>query len=300
MPTTLKSAAKRILAAALEAAPVVLRMIKVPYWAIVRAIINYWGQRGLHSIAVGQFAGRHTRPRSSYREDMLLRTILLFVNTRDKSCLDLACNDGFWSFRLARFGLSSVRGIDVGKEPIVRANFLKHVYDFPSFQFQQQDIFALLHGNQPESYDIILLLSILYHLPEETNWNKFFGALSRINDECVIIDSRWFEDNAYWYKKTSGQARQMTGNGLFMKWRPTRKEVFAYLYASGYAQVVEINPSAFLADPQAAYGNGDPYTMDNVSDYITGHRTLIIAYKEQASMSNILDRLTVEYPTREK
>ncbi len=83
------------------------------------------------------------------------------------------------------------------------------------------------------------------------------------------------------------------------KWRPTRKEVFDYLYESGYEQVVEINPSAFLPNPKEAYGNGDPYTLENVSDYITGHRTLVIAYKEKTSMHNILDRLTVEYARRE-
>jgi hypothetical protein len=111
-----------------------------------------------------------------------------------------------------------------------------------------------------------------------------------------VIDSRWFEDDEYWYDKTSLQAVIRTAEGSIKKWRPVRKEVLDYLYESGYEQVVEINPSAFLLNPKEAYGNGDPYTLENVSDYITGHRTLVIAYKGRTTtMPNILNRLTVKY-----
>ena len=286
---------KRLLEASSKACPIVFYLIKVPYWGIVRTIINIWGKRGLHSITVGEFAGGTSKTRSLYREDMYLRTMILFTNLREKSCLDLGCNDGFWSFRLARFGLKSVTGIDVSEDNINKANFLKHVYDFSSFQFKRQDIFKFLYDNKSKSYDIVLLLSIIYHLPEETNWNKFFGALSRINNECMIIDSRWFEDDEYWYDKTSGHAVMETKEGLIKKWRPVRKEVFDYLYGSGYEQVVEINPSTFLLNPEEAYGNGDPYTLENVSDYITDNRTLIVAYKKKAILPDFRDRLSVKY-----
>ena len=83
------------------------------------------------------------------------------------------------------------------------------------------------------------------------------------------------------------------------KWRPTRKEVFGHLYKSGYEQVIEINPSAFLPDLEEASGDGDPYTMENVSDYITGNRTLVIAYKQKSHMPVSLENLTVEYSDQE-
>jgi 2-polyprenyl-3-methyl-5-hydroxy-6-metoxy-1,4-benzoquinol methylase len=281
---------------AIPAIPIVFYLIKVPYWGIVRIIINYWGKRGLHSITVGEFVGGTTKTRSMYREEMLLRTMILFINIRGKSCLDLACSDGFWSFRLARFGLKSVTGLDVNSESIVRANFLKYVYDFPTFRFKQQDIFEFLNNdNKSKSYDIVLLLSIIYHLPEKSDWYRFFGAISQINNECLIIDSRWFEDDAYWYDKTSAQAVIKTKKGIIGKWRPLRKQVFDCLSGNGYEQVIEINPSAFLLDSKEAYGNGDPYTLENVSDYITNNRTLVIAYKKKAMVPNIQDRLSVKY-----
>jgi len=266
------------------------------YLWIVRIIINIWGSReGVHLVTVGEFTGGTTKTRSLYREDMLLKTMLLFSNLREKSCLDLACNDGFWSFRLSRFGIKRLMGIDIGEREITRANFLKSVYAFPSFQFKRQDLFQFLYHDNTESYDLILLLSIIYHLPEQTDWEKLFNVISRINNECLIIDSRWFEDEEYWYDKTSERTIIKTQEEIIKKWRPKRKEVFKYLHKSGYEWVIEVNPSAFLDDSQKAYGNGDPYTLENVSDYISNHRTIVIAYKKKTMLPDIEKRLSVRY-----
>ncbi len=290
MSSGLKEAAKAVLATSMKVVTAVLYVLKLPYWAVVGLIIRAWGRTGLHSITVGQLTGGAGKTRSAYREEMLLKAMLLYVNLKDKSCLDLACNDGFWSFRLARFGLKDVTGIDLSAQPIAKANFLKVVYDFPKFQFRRQDIYDLLYGTNGKSYDIVLLLSILYHLPANTDWRRFFGAIARINNDCLLIDSRWFEDDAYWYDKTSReQAMIETSRGPVAKWRPVRKDLCGYLHESGYDRILEINPSALLRDPKAAYGNGDPYTLENVSDYITGHRTLMIAYKENAALPNVAD-----------
>ena len=125
MRTRLKKMDKRILAASLKVCPMVFYLIKVPYWYMLRIIINYWAKKGLHSITIGEFTGGTEKTRSSYREEMLLKTMLLYINIKNKSCLDLACNDGFWSFRLARFGLKSVTGIDASKKSISTRSFLK-------------------------------------------------------------------------------------------------------------------------------------------------------------------------------
>lgn len=291
----MKTIIKVTLVAILKLGFMVFHLVKTPYWGIVRIIIYHWGKRGIHSITVGEYIGGATKTRSLYREEMLLKTMILFINIREKSCLDLACNDGFWSFRLAHFGIKSMKGIDVAGECIARANFLKNVYGFPSFQFNSQDIYDFLYNNKEKSYDIILLLSIIYHLPEKTDWKKFFNAISQINNECLIIDSRWFEDDEYWYDKTSGQALIKTGEEVIKKWRPVRKEVFDYLYGSGYEQIIEINPSAFLLHSKEAYGNEDPYTLENVSDYITNNRTLVIAYKKKTMLPKIQDKLSFKY-----
>ncbi len=273
------------------------------YWWMVENSIKSWGESGLHLVSVGEFITSGWKARSLYRETMLLKSLPLFLDLRGKSCLDLACNDGFWAFRLGRFGLKSVVGIDVQKKAIQRADFLKTVYNFSNFEFKFQDLFQYLYRNNTETFDLILLLSIIYHLPEQTDWNRFFKAISQINNECLVIDTRWFDDDDYWYDKTSGQAILHTEQAILRKWRPTRKEVFFHLNENGYQEVVEFNPAAFLADQKDAYGNGDPYTRENISDYITNHRSIVIAYKDKSTFLDIkvrLDAISSGYRTISK
>ena len=294
MLSMVKQSAKRIGMVLLQALPLIVHVIKLPYWATVRTIIWFWGKRGLHSITVGEFWGGRGKRRSSYREEMLLKTLLLFVNLKGRTCLDLACNDGFWSFRLARFGLSHVTGIDTSGEALARANFLKQIYDFPNFQFKNKDIFEFLKENGSKAYDVVLLLSVIYHLPEGTNWASFFAALAQMTSECLVVDSRWFDDHDYWYDTSSSdQAILHVNGGIVKKWRPLRTTVFNHLHECGYEKIVEVNPSAFLSNPKEAFGSGDPYALDNVADYLTNHRSLIIAYKRRSMQPDIQGRLEV-------
>lgn len=265
------------------------------YWWMVRSVAKTWGRLGLHAISVGNLVAGGWKTRSFYREDMLLGTMRLLVDLRGKSCLDLGCADGYWSFRLGYAGVNKCTGVDRDPENIRRANFLKTAYNFPNFDFKCRDIFRFLYDDNEDTYDIILLLSILYHLPSESDWHKFFSTLFQTNEYCVIIDSRWFDDDPYWYDRTSGQAIIRDSARHVEKWRPTRDEVFSYLRQNGYERVLEVNPSGFLQDQEEAYGNGDPYTLQNVSDYITGHRTIVVAYKWEAMMPDVKTRMSVKY-----
>lgn len=294
----LKKIINRTINTMLSISPAFFFMIKLPYWGLVNIIIRWWGSTGLHSIRVGEFKGGASKTRSSYREDMLLKTMMLLLDIRGKSCLDLACNDGFWSFRLARLGAKSVKGIDMNRDVLVKANFLKHVYDYPGFRFVKQDIFNFLSNNKRDSYDIILLLSVLYHLPKGSNWEIFFSSLSKINNECLIIDSRWHEDMSYWHDPKQGILK--TKKGIIKKWQPTRAEVIKHLYNSGYEHVVEVDPTVFIQDKEGAYGNGDPYSLENISDYMTNHRSLIFAYKKKDFMPAALEKIKIEKAEREK
>lgn len=258
-------------------------LVNSVYWSMIKAIMNVWGRRGLHLISIGEFTSGSSKKRSIYREEMLLRAIPIFINFRDKSCLDIACNDGFWSFRFGRFGIKRLIGVDTGGDVIARANFLKAVYGFPSFQFKEMDIFNFLYHENTESYDIIFLLSLIYHLPEQADYGKFFNVISKINNECLIIDSRWFDDDAYWFDKTSEKTIIKTSDGVVKKWRPIRTEIFSLLKKNEYEQIIEVNPSVFIDEVMKtqAYGDGDPYSVENVADYITNNRTIVIAYKNK-------------------
>lgn len=270
-------------------------LISVIYWFMVKVIIKVGAKRGVHAISVGGLVEGRWKIRTVFREDMVIRTILLCVDLRNKSCLDLACNVGIWSFKLGQFGIRRALGIDLTQGNILRANVLKRVYNFPHYDFKVRDILRFLHDENEETFDIILLLSILYHLPEETDWTLFFQKLYEINEYCLIIDTRWFDNDEYWFDKTSSQAVIAVEGEILKKWRPTRNEVFTYLKGSGYELVIETNPAVFLRDQQEAYGDGNPYTLDNAADYITDNRSIVIAYKKKSTVPDIGKRLNVKY-----
>lgn len=272
----IKSLAKALLFA-LAAFPI--RVIGCIYWSVVYFVMRIWSRRALHSLRIGSFVAGSDKQRSFYRDEMLLKTFVLAVRMQNRSCLDLGCNDGYWSFRLAQFGLSTVIGIDASYEEICRANVLKNIYSYPNYKFKHGDLLSNAHFENGISYDIILLLSVLYHLPESADWDRFFKTIAEHNSETLIIDSRWFENDAYWNQKTGDQAVIESGGTQIGKWRPLRKDVIAILHRHGYARVIEVNPSPFLESSEEARGNNDPYSLENVADYITGNRTLLIAYK---------------------
>jgi SAM-dependent methyltransferase len=258
------------------------RRVAGVYWGMTRRLIGVMGERGHHWVSVGQFEAGEAKVRSIWREDITLRTLLLALELRGKSCLDLGCNDGFWSYRLGRFGVKNVVGIEGEPQPVRYAQVLKVMYGFPDFEFRQGDVLDFVLRENQRDFDLVLLLSIIYHLPEQTDWSAFFGRLGAHNRYALVIDSRWFDDDDYYHDKTGYQAMLHTPTGVLKKWRPMRAEVAGHLHAAGYRKVVDLDPSVFIRDKRAALGDGDPYSLGNACDYVTGNRSLMVAYRNAA------------------
>lgn len=250
------------------------------YWQIVRDSVTRWGGKGLHATKIGSFvAGDSGHQRSFLREQMLLKSLPLFVEFSNSSVLDLGCNDGFWSFRFGSFGISTLRGIDASGVAVDRALFLRDAHNYTEFCFEQGEISDVLRREieRSERYDVVLLLSLIYHLPASTDWAELFGMISEVGRGPLIIDTRWFDNEDYWHKTT------YTPDKL-SKWRPHRKEVFSYLRNCGYVQILEIDPTVFLSDPDVAFGDGDPYSLDNVADYVTHNRSVVVANRQARAL----------------
>lgn len=282
--------------AAFACASIPVRLIGCFYWGLVRVVLQLWSRRALHALSVGSFVAGSDKRRSFYRDEMILKTFALAVRTQRRSCLDLGCNDGYWSFRLARFGLAHVTGIDASYEEIARANMLKHVYSYSDFIFKNGDMLNISQQYNERTYDVVLLLSVLYHLPDTTDWDAFFKSIAKRNTETLVIDSRWFENDAYWSETSSDQAVIVDHGKMIKKWRPLRREVIAILYRNGYQHVLEINPTPFLEQIEEARGDGNPYSLQNVADYVTGNRSLLVAYKEATDVPKLAESIGVPMP----
>jgi len=81
---------------------------------------------------------------------------------RDWRALDIGCNAGFYSFKLAERG-ASVTGIDLDPHYLRQAEWAVEQYGLKDrVHFKQMQIYDLVH--QPETYDLVLFMGVFYHL----------------------------------------------------------------------------------------------------------------------------------------
>jgi len=79
------------------------------------------------------------------------------------NCLDVACNEGYYSFELCKKGVNQVQGFDARPINIEKANFLKNHFGFKNSNFFVGDINSL-DPTKFEKFDLVFLLGLLYHI----------------------------------------------------------------------------------------------------------------------------------------
>lgn len=94
--------------------------------------------------------------------------------------LDLACSEGFFAHRLLEWGAEAALGIDLRPENIRRAELVRDHFgvDPARLTFRQGDVFEL----DPRSlgtFDVVLLLGLIYHVEDPVGAARRAHALSR-------------------------------------------------------------------------------------------------------------------------
>ena len=79
--------------------------------------------------------------------------------------LDIACNSGFWSLQCALLG-AQVVGFDARQELIDQANLVKSVVAVDNVDFQVLDFMDMTPEALGGTFDVVLNLGVLYHLPD--------------------------------------------------------------------------------------------------------------------------------------
>ena len=107
-------------------------------------------------------------------------------------CLDVACNEGYFSHLLYQRG-ATVKGIDIRDLNIQRARTIQELYrlDFARLRFEVTDF--LLNQDAPDTYELVLFLGLLYHLE---NPMGALRILYRITRTLVVIDTQLTRQNA--------------------------------------------------------------------------------------------------------
>jgi 2-polyprenyl-3-methyl-5-hydroxy-6-metoxy-1,4-benzoquinol methylase len=84
---------------------------------------------------------------------------------KGKRVLDIACNSGFWSIQCALLG-ADVVGFDARPELIREAELVKSIVGVNNARFEVRDFWDMTPDALGGTFDVVLNLGLLYHLPD--------------------------------------------------------------------------------------------------------------------------------------
>ena len=102
------------------------------------------------------------------------------------SCLELGCQQGYFTLQLARAGYHKVFGVDTSVPDIEDADLLRRLYELPNLQFHHVD-FAKLDPGSFGRFDLVLMLHALER-PE--NPIRTLRAVRSYATRLVLLEAR--------------------------------------------------------------------------------------------------------------
>jgi tRNA (mo5U34)-methyltransferase len=180
-------------------------------------------------------------------------------------CLDIACNEGFFSFELAKRGAREVVGFDARPIVIEKAQLVQSQLSHPNVSFSLFDL-EQLSAEWKGRFDVVLCLGIVYHLENP------IGCLRRVRsvtEKVCVIDTQ--------LNRFSGEIETPEGRATSVQRRPSamslvdepggelsgvqpvslvpnHRAMLRILEAVGFSRVLQIMPPA---DAYEQYVNFD-------------------------------------------
>jgi tRNA (mo5U34)-methyltransferase len=102
-----------------------------------------------------------------------------------KRILDIACNSGFWSVQCALLG-AEVIGFDGRMDLIRQAELIKSIVGLDRIQFRVLDFWDMNPETLGGTFDIVLNLGILYHLPDPLKALQLTNSMAR---KSILLDT---------------------------------------------------------------------------------------------------------------
>jgi len=99
--------------------------------------------------------------------------------------LDLGCGGGWFSIHFAQKGFS-VLAVDQSSKAIEKLEFLKEILDLPKIRTQCREV-GKATWVQAGKYNIIMMLGLLHHLPEEDLPNLIRCCHYALNRDGVLV-----------------------------------------------------------------------------------------------------------------
>lgn len=103
-----------------------------------------------------------------------------------KRVLDIACNAGFWSMQCALLGAGEVVGFDARQELVDQAELVRSIVGVSNARFQVLDFWSMRPEALGGTFDVVLNLGVLYHLPKPLEALELTRAMTR---DVILLDT---------------------------------------------------------------------------------------------------------------
>ncbi|PYV37904.1 MAG: hypothetical protein DMG06_26890 [Acidobacteria bacterium] len=195
-----------------------------------------------------------------------------------KYCLDVACNEGYFSHLLCGRG-ARVRGIDIRQLNIQRARTIQAILGYApaSLAFDVADFFD--NRDEPDTYDLTLFLGLLYHIENPMGAIRLLHRITKtlciietqLTRQAAPIKSGWGQTGVTLELPGSMalyQEPDMDENNLAayhsLSFIPNVAAVRQLLLSAGFTHITQVSPTP-AANPQ----------------YLCGDRGIFVAVKSE-------------------
>jgi SAM-dependent methyltransferase len=161
---------------------------------------------------------------------------------KGKTLLDVACNDGWYSFEASKRGFD-VTGVDIREEATRRGQLLQKHFNCQNIKFLTGDVEDPATISQ--AYDVVLFYGILYHLADPIGVLKRVGSLTRriiaVQSFCHSLDNR---PALYLFREDP----ELAGNAMTrLVTTPTQRAMVIMLKEAGFDHIYRALPQPYLA-----------------------------------------------------
>lgn len=155
--------------------------------------------------------GREESKLSINHNQIKWKLIKPYFNAKDKTVLDLGCNEGFFSVEIHKQHPKKIFAVDINKDRVEKARFVFDVMGLTSIKLHQLDVFDISFSKTIPHVDIVLALGILHRIP---NPYGFLEILTHLGDELFIEWSAFVSPRplmAFWSKEVKSEDIHNTG-----------------------------------------------------------------------------------------
>lgn len=175
--------------------------------------------------------------------------------------LDLACNEGFFSFEFAKRGARDVHGIDARATNIEKASYVRERFGLPMCRFSVGDVTTT--DLEAGGHDITLLLGIIYHVEDPI---KLLRRAARSARRLLIVETQltkshppmrfgWGSPEAresrdHWAMLREDDAANELASMRGFSLVPSASAVVSVLRDEGFRSILQLHPNDRVKEPQ--------------------------------------------------